>query len=83
MAIFKSTVKNVTDIVADNLHNNIKNELRNKLAVLAYEQIDSIVEEVARNLVDKIESYNDMNGEIKLHIQINKPAQKDNDNGND
>lgn len=83
MAIFKSTVINITDIVADNLHQNIKSELRNKLAVLAYQQIDSIVEEVTKDLVGRIESYNDINGEIKLNIQINKPTKKDNDNGND
>jgi len=83
MAIFKSTVINITDIVADNLHQNIKFELRNKLAVLAYQQIDSIVEEVTKDLVGRIESYHDINGEIKLNIQINKPTKKDNDNGND
>ena len=81
MAIFKSSIKNVTDIVAENLHKNIKAELRNKLGVLAYQQIDSIVEEVTKDLVGRIEAYNDMSGEINLHIQINKPTQKDDNNG--
>ncbi len=80
MAIFKSKVANVTDIISQNIHKNIKNELRNRLATLAYEQIDSIVEEVAKDLVNKIESLNDMNGEINLYIYTNKIERKEYDN---
>ena len=68
MAFLKTKVDTVTDILSRHLVDDIKSELRRKLMAHVEDEIEEIVKQVTYDMVDKIEAYNNTNGEISVNI---------------
>lgn len=68
MAFLKSKVDTVTDILSKHLVDDIRNDLKRKLMSHVEAEIEEIVKQVTYDMVDKIEAYNNTNGEISVNI---------------
>ena len=78
MAMFLSKVNEVTKILGDHLEEKIREELRYKLHEFVDAEIRRIAEEATRDLVDRIESYNNTTGEISVNIMFKVKNDKTN-----
>lgn len=71
MAIFKTEIDKVTEVVSYHLISKIQTELRQKVFEVLREDIDKIIYEVTKDLVSQIESYNNIENSIVLNVSLN------------
>ena len=67
----------VTDIFAENIRNNLQYELRSKVFDLIRSDIEQIVKETAADLIDRIESYNEIDGTITINVHVKQPKENE------
>lgn len=72
MALFTSKRDEVNKILAENIHENIKFDLRHRVLELIEPEIEKIVNEVVNDLVTRIETYNDLDGTLKVNVMFAK-----------
>ena len=72
MALFTSKRDEVNKILAENIHENIKFDLKHRVLELIEPEIEKIVNEVVKDLVTRIESYNDLDGTLKVNVMFMK-----------
>lgn len=62
----------INKILSENIHENIKVDLRERVMSLIEPEIEAIVNDTVRDLVNKIESFNNMDGTINLKVMFVK-----------
>lgn len=68
MAIFNGKRETVNKILSENIHNNIKYDLKKRVMQLIEPEIEEIVNETVKDLVSRIETYNDLDNSLKVNI---------------
>lgn len=74
MALFNAKREVVNKILSENIHENIKFDLKKRVMELIEPEIEAIVNETVKDLVSRIETYNDLDGSLKVNILFQKGA---------
>lgn len=72
MAIFTSKVEMINKILSENIHENIRFDLKERVMSLIEPEIEKIVDDTVKDLVTKIESFNNIDGTINLKVMFSK-----------
>lgn len=74
MALFAGKREAVNKILSENIHENIRYDLKKRVMELIEPEIEAIVNETVKDLVSRIETYNDVDGSLKVNILFHKGA---------